>query len=294
MNAIIFGAFGQDGYYLSELLLSKGINVIKIGRFKDHGDIDITDLKSIKELIKSLKPTFIFHLAANSTTRHDVIFENHNVICDGTLNILESVRIYSPETKVFISGSGLQFVNTGQPIKETDAFEARDPYSVSRIQSVYASRYFRNLGLKVFVGYLFNHDSPLRSERHMAKKISAFANRIANGSNELLEIGDISVIKEWGFAGDIVDGIFTLVNQNEIFEANIGTGKGYSIEDWLNICFELIGFDWKKNVIFKYDFKPDYNVLVSNTNLINQIGWNAKLDINGLGKLMIETNNLCN
>src|SRR6202008_1963773 len=107
----------------------------------------------VSKLIEEQKPDFIFHLAANSTTRHDALFENHATISTGSFNILEAVKNYSPQTKVFISGSGLQFVNADKPIKETDAFEARDPYSVSRIHSVYAARYYRRLGVKAYVGY---------------------------------------------------------------------------------------------------------------------------------------------
>ena len=120
----------------------------------------------------------------------------------------------------------MQFVNQNKPIKETDAFEARDPYSVSRIHSVYAARYYRRLGIKTYVGYFFNHDSPRRTERHMAKKIAEVVKRVAKGSTEKLEIGDSSVIKEWTYAGDVVKGIFTLVQQDTVLEANIGSGKG--------------------------------------------------------------------
>ena len=224
MTAIIFGANGQDGYYLANLLQEQGYTVIGISRSFQSKGPDIIDYASVAQLIKETLPQYVFHLAANSTTRHDAMFENHETISTGTLNILEAVKNFSPATKVFISGSGLQFVNNEQPIKETDLFEARDPYSVSRIHSVYAARYYRRLGLKVYVGYFFNHDSPRRTERHMAKKISAAVKRIAAGSEEKLEIGDITVIKEWTFAGDVVKGIWTLVQQQEIFEANIGSG----------------------------------------------------------------------
>lgn len=287
MKAIIFGAFGQDGYYLSELLSGKGIEVVKIGRVKKEGDTDIASFDAVLQLIKHVKPDFVFHLAANSTTRHDAMFENQKIICDGTLNILEAVRISSPNTKVFISGSGLQFVNNTVPIKESDAFEARDPYAVSRIHSVYAARYFRKLGLKVYVGYFFNHDSPLRSERHVAKKISEYVRKLAHGSNDILEIGDTSVVKEWGFAGDIVKGVFTLVNQESVFEANIGTGIGYAISDWLEICFGLIGKDWHNYVSINKEFKPEYKSLVSDSSLIMSLGWKPTVDIEALSTMMM-------
>lgn len=289
MNALIFGANGQDGFYLSALLNQQGINVIGISKNGDFLRTDITSYEEVSALVKRHQPSYIFHLAANSTTRHDAMFENHATISTGTLNILEAVKKYSPATKVFISGSGLQFVNNNQPIKEIDEFEARDPYSVSRIQSVYAARYFRRLGVKVYVGYFFNHDSPRRTERHMAKKIAEAVKRIENGSEEKLEIGDSSVIKEWTYAGDVVKGIWILVQQDTIFEANIGSGKGYSIEDYINVCFSLIHKNWQEHVILKNDFTPEYKQLVSDSSLLFSLGWKPEVSFEQLTEMMIKS-----
>lgn len=288
MKALIFGANGQDGYYLSRLLEEKNVAVIGVSRAGNFLKTNITDLKEVKALIQMHQPDFVFHLAANSTTRHDALFENHESISTGTLNILEAVRLHSPNSKVFISGSGLQFENKNLPIKETDAFEARDAYSVSRIQSVYAARYYRSIGVKVYVGYFFNHDSPRRSERHMAQKIAATAVRISNGSDEKLEIGDMSVIKEWSFAGDIVEGVWLLVNQEQIFEANIGSGLGYSILDWVKECFSHIGKDYQNYVIEKNNFKSEYKQLVSDVRLITSIGFLPKVSFKELAKMMVD------
>jgi GDPmannose 4,6-dehydratase len=291
MNAIVFGANGQDGYYLIELLKGHGVQAIGVSRSGDFLRTDIASYREVVKLITDCQPNYVFHLAANSTTRHDVMFENHQTISTGTLNILEAVKKFSAHTKVFISGSGLQFLNNSKPIKETDPFEARDVYSVSRIQSVYASRYFkRNFGLQVYVGYFFNHDSPRRSERHMAQKIAASAIRISKGSNERLKIGDISVIKEWTFAGDVVEGIWHLVNQESIFEANLGSGKGYSIEDWLNQCFGIINKDWRDYIDFEDGFNPEYKQLVSDSSLIHSLGWDPKTDLKQLAKMMMKSN----
>lgn len=288
MTAIIFGANGQDGYYLTNLLQQKGFTVIGVTRYGQTIATDITRYEEVSALIKNTLPRYIFHLAANSTTRHDALFENHATISTGTINILEAVKNFSPYTKVFISGSGLQFVNNDMPIKETDAFEARDAYSVSRIHSVYAARYYRRLGLKVYVGYFFNHDSPRRTERHMAKKITEAAKRIAKGSNEKLEIGDISVIKEWTYAGDIVKGIWALVQQEDITEANIGSGLGYSIEDWLKVSFDIIRKDWKEHVILRNDFTPEYKSLVADPSLIFSLGWKPGISFKQLAEMMVD------
>jgi GDPmannose 4,6-dehydratase len=270
------------------LLQQLGLTVIGVSRGGDYLHTDIASREEVAQLINEYQPAYIFHLAANSTTNHNSLFENHTTISTGTLHILEAVKNHSKHTKVFISGSGLQFKNNNQPIKESDPFEARDAYSISRIQSIFAARYFRNtFGLKVYVGYFFNHDSPLRTDRHMAKKISEFAKRVGNGSNEKLEIGDTSVIKEWTYAADVVKGIWTLVNQDNIFEANIGSGIGYSIADWLQICFNEVNKNYLDYIIEKNDYIAEYRQLISDPSLINSLGWKAETSIVELSKMMM-------
>ena len=122
----------------------------------------------------------------------------------------------------------------------------------------------------------------------MAMKIAAFAKRIQDGNKEQLEIGDISVIKEWTYAGDVVKGILTLVQQDEVFEANIGSGSGYSIEDWLDACFNYIGKDWKEYIILKNDFVPEYKQLVSDSSLIFSLGWKPELSFDQLAQMMVD------
>ena len=285
MTAIITGINGQDGFYLKELLERNKFNVISISRDSEY---NISQYDDIAACFNKYKPLFVFHLAANSTTRHESLFENHQIISTGTLNILEAVKKNSPHTKVFIAGSGLQFKNVGNPIKETDPFDARDVYSVSRIHSVYAARYYRSLGIKADVGYLFNHDSPRRTERHMAKKISEAAKRIATGQIQTLEIGDISVVKEWTFAEDIVNGIWAFVNQDHVYEANISSGIGYSIENWLELCFGFVGKDWKEYVVLNDNFKADYKILISDPSLIFSLGWQPRTSFEQLAKLMMQ------
>lgn len=288
MKAIIFGANGQDGFYLNSLLQQKSAEVIGVSRTGGFLTTDISNFAAIEQLIKLHQADFIFHLAANSTTKHEAIFENHQTISTGTLNLLEAVRLNSPQSKVFISGSGLQFVNQNKPIKETDPFEARDPYSVSRIHTVYAARYYRKQHhINTYVGYFFNHDSPRRSDRHVAQKIASAAVRIFNGSNERLLIGDVNTIKEWTFAGDVAEAIWRLVTQDKIYEANLGSGIGYSIADFLEECFRLIGKNWKDYVDVETGFKAEYQQLVSDSTLIHSLGWQPKTSLKQLAKLMM-------
>lgn len=285
MKAVIFGITGQDGYYLSSFLKEKGGEVIGVG--KTDPVIKLSDYETIASLVRQTQPACIFHLAARSSTRHEALFENHETIDTGTLHILEAVKNHSPATKVFISGSGLQFKNAGQPIKETDPFEARDPYSVSRIASVYTARYYRSLGIRAYVGYFFNHDSPLRSEQHMSKKIAEAAKRAGRGGTEKLEIGDLDAVKEYGFAGDIVKGIWTLVNQEAVMEANIATGKGYSIRDWLQACYGHVGKNWTDFVAVNTAFKPDYRQLVADPSTLFALGWKPETGFEQLAAIMM-------
>lgn len=287
MNALIFGANGQDGHYLHELCNLKKIESIGISRSGRWVKGDVSCFDQVEQLVKEYHPTYIFHVAANSTTKHDALFENHETISTGTLNILEAVKRHSPDSRIFITGSGVQFENSGKPISETDNFEANSPYSIARIQSVYAARYFRSLGLRVYVGYLFHHESPLRKAVHISQKIALAAQRIANGSDEAIELGDISVEKEWTFAGDIARGIFTLIEQDDVFEAVIGSGITYSIENWLEQCFGMIGLDWHDYVRLREGFTPEYKRLVSDTKTINSLGWYPTVGIKDLAKIMV-------
>jgi GDPmannose 4,6-dehydratase len=231
---------------------------------------------------------YVFHLAANSTTRHNAILENYHTVCVGTCNVLEAVKCFSPETKVFITGSGLQFKNTGQPISEHDPMVSDTAYSVVRNSAVECARYYRSLGIAVYIGYLFHHESPLRKPNHVSKMIVLAAQRIAHGSSEKLEIGDVTVNKEWAFAGDITQGMLTLISQEKVFEAVIGTGIGYTIKDWLNACFKVVNLDWKEHVSTREGFISEYTSLISDPRTMLGLGWRSTTTFESLAKLMME------
>lgn len=288
MKAIIFGANGQDGYFLNQLLISKNIETFLVSRSGNCIIGDVADLDFVQSLIKKHKPHYIFHFAAVSSTRHNVLFDNYRAICEGTNNILESVRLESLETKVFLSGSAMQFENNGTPINETTPFAASSPYSVARIYSVYCGRYYRKaFNLKTYVGYFFNHDSQLRSESHVNQKIVRAVQRIAKGDKEILEIGNVDVRKEFNYAGDAVEAIWQLVNQDTITEAVIGSGEVHSIRDWIKYCFGLINRNWEDHVVVKDNFTPEYDVLVSDPKVLYSLGWAPKVNFTGLAELML-------
>lgn len=287
-KAIIFGVGGQDGFYLSEFLKSN--NIYCLGVSRSSGDIlgDIGDFTFVKNLIVEHQPNYVFHLAAISSTKHFTLFENQNSICNGTINILESTRLFNPEAKVFISGSALQFKNEGLPIDESTPFDASSSYSVSRINSIYFARYFKQtFNLKVYVGYFFNHDSVLRSVNHVNQKIIQAVKRINAGSNEKLEIGNMDVKKEFNFAGDVIEAVWILINQENVFEVVIGSGQAFAIRNWVEYCFKKINKNWEEYIVINENFESDYDILVSNPALINSLGWKPKTSMEQLADLML-------
>jgi GDPmannose 4,6-dehydratase len=289
LNALIFGINGQDGHYLKQICEANNIRVSGVSRsFGNWVQGSVADKEFVYNLVKVNKPDYIFHLAANSTTQHDALFENHDSISTGTINILESVYRCSNKTKVFLCGSAMQFKNIGLPINENSPWDPSSPYSVSRIHSVYAARYYRKLGLDVFVGYLFNHDSPLRSERHINKKIVQTVHRIASGSKEKLHIGDLDVKKEFTFAGDVAKAIFILVNNtSNVDECVIGSGKAYSIQFWIELCFKHYNLDWREFVVPNTNFVSQYDTLISDPKLLHSLGWLQSVEIEELSDLMM-------
>ena len=289
MKVLIFGSNGQDGKFLASLLERQNIEVITVSRSNSQIIGSVSDFGLVSYNIKIHQPNYIFHFAANSTTKHAALFDNHDAISTGTVNILESVRLHSPYSKVFLSGSAMQFKNVGIPIHEQTPFDASSVYAVARIHSVYAGRYYRSMfGLLVYVGYFFNHDSPLRSENHINQKIVSAVKRISKGSQEKLELGNINVFKEFNYAGDIVEAVWKLINQDKIFEAVIGSGKAHSIQKWLEYCFKAVDKDWKDFLVIKKDFLPEYETLVSNPQLIQSIGWKPKVDFYKLADIMMD------
>jgi GDPmannose 4,6-dehydratase len=288
MNALIFGIGGQDGHFLSALLAKNGINVFGVSRSSGTIRGDVGDSAFVDQVIRRYRPDYLFHLAANSSTAHTALFDNHHAISTGTLNVLEAVRDHCPESRVFLSGSAMQFRNDGAPIDEQIPFEARSPYAVSRIQSAYAARYYRSaFGLRVYFGYFFNHDSPLRSERHINQKVVRVAQRIAAGSREVLAIGNIEVRKEFNFAGDMMAAAWMLVNQDQEFEAVIGCGRAHSIREWVELCFGRVGESWENHIVVDEEFRPEYDVLVSKPSLLRGMGWEPTMDFAELADLML-------
>jgi GDPmannose 4,6-dehydratase len=286
MKAIIFGANGQDGPYVAGACMARGFEPVGVDRNGAGMKADVAEYNAVTRLVTEHRPALIVHLAALSTTSHDALFENHAAISTGTLNILEAVYRARLDAKVFIAGSGVQFQNTGAPISEESPFAATSPYAVARIQSVYAARYFRTLGVKTYVGYLFHHESPRRPSGHVSRDVVDAVARIANGAEELLDIGDLTIRKEWTFAGDVAEAILTLVSQDMHHEAVIGSGELHSIEEWVAQCFSLRGLDWRQYVRTIHGFKAEYPTLLSDPRRMYSLGWRPKVSFGALAAMM--------
>jgi GDPmannose 4,6-dehydratase len=149
------------------------------------------------------------------------------------------------------------------------------------------SRYYRNkFGLNIYIGYLFNHDSPLRKPNHFNQKVVIGIGEILSGKQKCLDLGNLSIEKEFGFSGDIVEAIWLLVNQNNYYEVVIGTGKSYQLKDWVEKCFQKVGLNWTNHVKYE-ESNLEYSVLVSNPELIKKIGWIPKFEIDDLVNIML-------
>ena len=293
MKAVIFGANGQDGFYLRPILEEGGYEVIATSRSSQDYPVDVANYADVAACIRGHRPQSVFNLAGLSATRHDHLFEFHSSIATGSLNVLEAVYRFSPETKVFMPGSGLMFQNTGAPIREEDPFEPRNPYSVARIHAVYAARYYRRLGLNVYVGYLFNHDSPRRSIQHLNRRIIEDVKEIKAGRKQTLEIGDLQARKEFGYAKEIMEGAVHLTRQSVYSEAVIGTGEAFTVLAWIEAVFDIAGIPFSMDFIIPNDrFKSEYEVLVSAPERMEFIGWKHKTSLYELAEMMYHKSDL--
>lgn len=278
-SAIITGSNGQDGWYLQELLKREGVDVTCV---PSASGIDFTDRIAVNSLIAGTQPDFIFHLAAKSTINHSAFRENHDLIATGTLNLLESVYQYAPQCRVFLAGSAYQFANTGEPIKETDPWDTTSVYCAARGYSNLLARAYRAMGVDVYFGYLFHHDSPRRGEGHLSQKIAHAAR-----TKTKIEVGDLRVVKEWTHAADTVEAMWALVNQERVWEANIGTGIGYSIEDFAEACFAAAGLDYCNYITTKLGYEAPYRRMTCDPTRIYRTGWKPRHGLEYLAEAMV-------
>lgn len=284
----IFGATGQDGPYLAAACRRRGASVFGYAR-RTNPACDVSDFQAVESVMRKHRPDFVFQLAAESRTAHEALFDNHAAIAGGAVNVLEAAWRHVPEARVLLAGSGVQFRNEGRPIHETDPFDAGSPYAAARIYATYLARYYRACkGLKTFVAYLFHHESPARGERHTSMMIARAAARAESRGFTPLKLGDVSVEKEWAFAGDIAEAMVCLALQDEVVECVVGTGEGHSIAEWLEACYGRVGLDWRAHVQLRPGFRAEYPRLVSNPSTLRGLGWRPEVDFQTLVGMMLD------
>ncbi|MEW4531082.1 GDP-mannose 4,6-dehydratase [Maioricimonas sp. JC845] len=270
-RALITGVTGQDGSYLAELLLQKGYEVHGTTRSTGSeaarrlcsivaergGNVRLheTSLQNddeVARLLEDVRPDEIYHLAAQSHVGRS--FELPQATLDAnagvTLRLLEAVRKQQREIRIFHAASSEMFGRpTESPQSERTPFVPRNPYATSKVCAFHLVANYREAhGLYACSGILFNHESPRRPERFVTRKITLAAARIAAGLQQTLTLGNLDVGRDWGFAGDYVDAMWRMLQQNEPTDLVIATGRWHTLEQFLERAFQRVNLDWRDHV----------------------------------------------
>lgn len=337
-TALITGVTGQDGAYLAELLLSKGYEVHGIKRRSssfntqriDHLYVDphespnfrlhygdLTDSTNLIRLIQEIKPDEIYNLGAMSHVRvsFDTPEYTANVDAVGTLRLLEAIRICGLEKTCRIyqaSTSELYGLVQEVPQKETTPFYPRSPYAVAKMYAYWITVNYREAyGMYACNGILFNHESPIRGETFVTRKITMAAAAIAMGKQECLYLGNIDAKRDWGFAKEYVEAMWLMLQQDKPEDFVIATGKTTLVRDFVTMSFKYAGIniEWKgeKGTIHEYGinkangktivkidpsyFRPtEVDLLIGDpTKAKQKLGWSPKTSVEELARIMVES-----
>ncbi len=277
-RALIFGISGQDGAYLSALLLQKNYvvhgtsrdaemtsfaNLKKLG-LRDQISVSSTtmvDFRSVLQTIERARPDEIYNFSGQSSVglSFEQPAETMESITQGTLNILEALRTLGGNMRVYNACSGECFGDTGgAPANENTAFEPRSPYAVAKAAARWQVTLYRQAyGVFACSGILFNHESPLRPARFVTRKVVAAAVRIAAGAKERLTLGNLSIRRDWGWAPEYVDAMWRMMQLDQPEDLVIATGQANSLEDFVAAAFSRLDLDWHDHVdIDKTLFRP--------------------------------------
>lgn len=269
-RALICGISGQDGAYLARLLLSKGYEVwgtsrdaqvSKFGGLKALNILDKVktlsmspeDFRSVLQVFSDVRPHEIYNLSGQSSVglSFEQPLETMSSIAAGTLNQLEVIRFVDKSIRFYSAGSSECFGDTGTlAASESSIFRPQSPYAVAKAAATWhVSIYRQSYDLFACTGILFNHESPLRPERFVTKKIVSAAQRIASGSSEKLKLGNIDINRDWGWAPEYVDAMWRMLNRETPEDFVIATGLKQSLRDFVQAVFEEAGLDWRNHVI---------------------------------------------
>lgn len=302
-RALITGIAGQDGAYLAELLLGKGYQVIGTSRdaqmsefrnltrigIRDRVELAsmaISDFRSVLQVVARYRPDEIYNLAGQSSVglSFEQPVETLESISIGTLNLLEAIRFLKSNTRLYNAGSSECFGDTGgTPADESTPFRPRSPYAVAKAAAFWeVANYREAYGLFACSGILFNHESPLRPERFVTQKIVRAACRIAAGSQERLQLGNLDIHRDWGWAPEYAEAMWRMLQQSAPIDFVIATGTTSALSDFVHAAFETVGLDWKDHV----DSDPalmrptDLRFGRANpTQALEVMGWEAKISM---------------
>lgn len=319
--ALITGISGQDGSYLTDLLLSKNYEVHGIirrsssfntGRLEHHiqnTDVynktlflhygDLTDYTTIEKLINRYNPDEIYNLGAQSHVKvsFDSPVYTGETVGIGCLNILEAIRSYEQITgkkiRYYQASSSEMFGKVLEvPQKETTPFYPRSPYGCAKTYGHYLTiNYRESYQIHASCGILFNHESPRRGETFVTRKITRAIGRICYGLQEKLHLGNLDAMRDWGFAGDYVEAMWLMLQQEEPDDYVIATGEMISVKNFCEKAFNLVNLNYADYVVIdeKY-YRPSEvdQLLGDSTKAKNKLGWNPKTKIDELIKMMVE------
>ncbi len=316
MKALITGITGQDGYYLSKLLLEKDyevhgtirrsstFNTSRIDsliaeydgteKFKLYYS-DLIDSSSLTNLISLIQPDEIYNLAAQSHVA--VSFKNPVYTSQtglGTLNILEAVKNSNKEIKYYQASSSEMYGGANEEkLDELSLFDPKSPYAASKVFAHNMTKIYReSYGLFCVNGILFNHESPLRGETFVTRKISRAVGRIYNKIQNSLTLGNLSASRDWGFAGDYVEGMWLMIQYKEPEDWVLSTGETHTVEDFVKIAFSSANLEWKDYVKTDEKFyRPnEVNYLLGDsTKAKTKLNWSPKVSFSELVNMMVES-----
>lgn len=317
-RAFVTGITGQDGAYLTEFLLSKGyfvhglirrsssFNTSRIdhfyndphdpqGKLKLHYG-DLSDGSSLNQLLNKIEPDEIYNLGAQSHVRVSFDQPVYTVDVDGlgTLRMLEALRSMRRPARFYQASSSEMFGKVAEsPQTEKTPFYPRSPYACSKVYSYWQTVNYREAyGLFTCNGILFNHESPLRGETFVTRKITRAVTRIKMGLQNKLFLGNMDAKRDWGFAKDYVEAMWLMLQQEKPEDFVIATGEMHSVEEFVKEAFSLLDLDWKKYVeIDPRYFRPtEVDTLLGDSSKAKKIlNWQPKIKFKQLVHMMIES-----